>query len=98
MTARRSAVAASFVVLGIVAIALTFVLFAAAGIWFGARAPRRVRCPDDGALAAVQFDARHSLRAFFNDESEKVERCSRWPEHAGCSRRCAERPETTEPS
>lgn len=83
---------APLIVLGIVAIALSVVLVVTAGVWFTAQMPRTVRCPDDGEPAQMRLDPRRSLRALFTSEPERVKSCSRWPEHAGCSRRCAQRP------
>lgn len=78
-----------YVFVGIFGVALAFLVLMLAGVWLSARTPRSVRCPDDGEPARIRLDGRRALRSLFTGEPDKVESCSRWPEHDACSRRCA---------
>ena len=90
------------VLAGIVALALLYVVLPVVTEAFRRfRGGRRVECPGTSAPAEVRLDAGHAaLTSAFGPPDVRVENCSNWPERAGCSQGCLERPgvEVAEPA
>ncbi len=78
------------VLVGIAVIGAGYVLLPVAyDAWRRFRGRRAVRCPETGAPAEVDLDARGAaVAAMFRDPTPRVERCSEWPEREGCQQGC----------
>jgi hypothetical protein len=61
----------------------------AAGVFLRYREPRAVCCPETGATAWIQIDARHAaLTAVPGPPRLRVADCSRWTHRRGCDQAC----------
>ncbi|HLE43415.1 MAG TPA: hypothetical protein VJB36_05335 [Methylomirabilota bacterium] len=78
------------VLAGIVVVAVGYVLLPVAyDAFLRFRGTRPVNCPETGARAEVDLDARGAaLTAMFRHPTPRVERCSEWPDREGCEERC----------
>ena len=91
------------VLAGIVVVAVGYVLLPVAyDAFLRFRGTRAVRCPETGARAEVDLDARGAaLTAMFRPPTPRVQSCSHWPEREGCQQGCvspAGTAETAEPA
>lgn len=80
----------SVVLAGIVVIGIGYVLLpVAVDAFLRYRGKRPVRCPQTGARAEVELDARAAaLAAMFTHPDPRVGRCSEWPQRKGCQQGC----------
>ncbi len=78
------------VLAGIAVVAVGYVLLPVAyDAFLRFRGTRAVRCPETGARAEVDLDARGAaLTALFAHPDPRVERCSEWPDREGCEQAC----------
>lgn len=79
-----------FLIAAIIAFGVFFVVLPVA---FDAYAQYRrrkvVRCPEEGALAEISFDApRAALGAALGTPMLRVRACTLWPKRAHCEQRC----------
>lgn len=73
----------------VIATAVGFVLIPSAII--AATSTRRsVTCPDNARLVQLRLDRAGEVKRMFTDSKPSIRDCSRWPENAGCDRRCLE--------
>ena len=87
MESRRGLLLASAEV--IAAVALYPVFWLVAEMYRECRSPRIVTCPETGERAQIVLDAkRAAISRLFGQPSLRLQRCSRWPEHRNCGRRC----------
>jgi hypothetical protein len=78
------------VLAGIAVIGAGYVLLPVAyDAWRRFRGTRPVRCPETGAPAEVDLDARGAaVAAMFRHPTPRVEHCSEWPGREGCQQGC----------
>lgn len=73
--------------LGLAAIYVVLPIMADAFLRY--RATRVVHCPEENRNARVLVDApRAALTSVFGLPSLRIDRCSFWPDRAGCTQRC----------
>jgi hypothetical protein len=54
-----------------------------------AKSGQTVICPENSGSALILLDARHAaLMHIAGDSVRRIQSCSRWPEHRGCSLAC----------
>jgi hypothetical protein len=59
------------------------------GVYARSRVRRVVRCPDTGGIAQVETGTLNEvLTTLFPGSGFQIERCTRWPEQAGCAEAC----------
>jgi hypothetical protein len=58
-------------------------------VYSRSRGRRIVICPETNRAANIELDARHAVAMHVvGNPFQKVQECSRWPEHQSCSREC----------
>lgn len=78
-----------WVVLALMALALTYFLFRAWRSYSRLRGKRLITCPETGKPAAVGLDAAQLAReAVFGTPQLRLNECFRWPERQGCGQEC----------
>jgi hypothetical protein len=78
-----------WIILGLLALAVGYLLFRGLHSYFKLRGKRLVTCPETQKPAAVDLDAKHLARAaVFGTPQLRLSECSRWPERQGCGQEC----------
>jgi hypothetical protein len=58
-------------------------------VYSRSRGRRIVICPETDRAANIELDARHAVAMHVvGNPFQKIQACSRWPEHRSCSREC----------
>lgn len=58
-------------------------------VYSRSRGRRIVTCPETNRAANIELDARHAVAMHVvGNPAQKVQDCSRWPEHQSCGREC----------
>jgi hypothetical protein len=83
--------------IAVIAIALGLLVFRmipTLRAYFTYRGTRLVTCPENHKTVTVDVAARKAaVNAFLGDEQLRLDRCSRWPEHADCGQECLQQVE-----
>ncbi len=60
-----------------------------AKVYSRSKGRRIVICPETNRVANIELDARHAVAMHVvGNLGQKVQECSRWPEHQSCGRGC----------
>jgi hypothetical protein len=60
-----------------------------AKVYSRSKGRRIVICPETNRAANIELDARHAVAMHVvGNLGQKVQECSRWPEHQSCGRGC----------
>ena len=78
------------IVLGLAALAVVvYASYKVGTAFWRARGERLVECPETHAPAGVSLDAKGAARAALRGQRHfELEKCTRWPERAGCGQDC----------